>query len=485
MRVPAIPIRILQARRVSHAAQSFPMGARPSPALEPSPVVCGGAPLRAGTRVAERYVLLDPCGAGAMGAVWRARHVDLGATVAIKFLHRDVVASDDARARFAREARLAARLGERSRYVVRVTDYGVLDDVGPFLVMEHLHGEPLVDRLKREGRLPLLLTVQIVSQVCRALSTAHEAGIVHRDVKPANVFLARPHTNMSVYAKLMDFGVAKLVEPRGDDAGPALTRIGAVVGTPAYMSPEQLLAQRVDPRSDLWAVTATVYRMLTGELPFGTGTLHEIGVRIMGSEPRSARAYAPELPPEIDAFFAKGLAKAPEDRFASAGELARALAAVAGIDASAVVPYALHPSPTPGSDPAPSSGFRIATPERVERVERVEPSPTRPEPEVATPALGRTASGMRPVPRRPWWIVSALLVPAATGAALWLTRTSEPTRLDDVHVSPSLRKAAAPEAIASPPAVAAPTPTFAPAAAHGAAPKSLGKPVRKPGKPRP
>ncbi|MGZ3422748.1 MAG: serine/threonine-protein kinase, partial [Polyangiales bacterium] len=159
-----------------------------------------------------------------MGSVWRARHVDLGTSVAIKFLHPEIADSKEGRQRFEREARLAARLAEKCRYIAKVIDYGVVDDLGPYLAMEMLEGEELAERLKREKRIALALAAVIVQQLCRALDVAHAAGIVHRDVKPANVFLARPHTNMTVFVKLMDFGVAKLVEtePQG---GEGLTRV--------------------------------------------------------------------------------------------------------------------------------------------------------------------------------------------------------------------------------------------------------------------
>jgi serine/threonine-protein kinase len=361
--------------------------------------------LRPGALVAERYRLVERRGIGAMGSVWSARHVELGTAVAIKFLHPDVVASEEARTRFAREARLAAVLGERSRYIVRVTDYGLVDDIGPYLVMELLSGEELGERIKREGRLPLDETVAIVSQVCRALEVAHDAGVVHRDVKPANVFLAHPHTNMRVFAKLMDFGVAKLVDPPPRGGGLA-TRIGTLVGTPAYMSPEQLIGDPIDHRADLWAVGALVYRMLTGEFPFGTGTLHELGMRIVGSAPRSARALVSGLPDGIDQWFARALAKSKEERFATARELSHTLCAVAGIDADAVVPYAL-PHAGPGSDPSPS-GFRISA-----------ALPVVPEPSTVVGerpfALARHVSGYRKVRRWPRLILPFSITAAAIG----------------------------------------------------------------------
>ncbi|MBI2391283.1 MAG: serine/threonine protein kinase [Deltaproteobacteria bacterium] len=316
--------------------------------------------LGVGTLIAGRYRLVSEIGSGAMGAVWTARHVALGNTVAIKFLHRETVSSPDACARFAREARIAAQLGERCRYVVRVTDYGVLDDVGPFLVMEHLRGEELSQRVRRLGRLSLDESVHVVSQLCRALEVAHRHGVVHRDVKPANVFLTRPQTNMVVFVKLMDFGVAKLLGGTAPESGPpSATRVGAVIGTPAYMSPEQLLAQPIDHRSDLWAVATTAYRALTGDLPFGNGTLQEMGVRIVTKMPRAPSELVPGLPPAVDAWMARALAKSPDERFQSASDMATAFAQAAGVELGPALSPALLTTPTPPSEPIlPESGVR-------------------------------------------------------------------------------------------------------------------------------
>lgn len=332
-----------------------------------------------GDVIAGRYLLVNEIGCGAMGSVWAGRHVALGSSVAIKFLHPETVASDEARERFAREARIAANLGERCRYVVRVLDYGVLDEVGPYLVMEYLRGEELASRLRRHGRIPLLDAAHIVAQLCRALSVAHHKGVVHRDVKPSNVFLAQPHTNMAVFVKLMDFGVAKLLD-RGSVDDPGLkTRIGAVIGTPAYMSPEQLLAQNVDHRADLWGVATTTYRILTGELPFGNGTLAEMGVRIVTGTPRPPSELVPTLPKAVDAWMAKALSKSPDDRFQSAREMSEAFAAAAGVELGLGLRI-VHPTPVPSSDPL-ESGVRPASVEAL----TVRDSPTN-RPKRAAPA---------------------------------------------------------------------------------------------------
>jgi serine/threonine-protein kinase len=287
--------------------------------------------LREGLLVAEKYRLVAPAGEGAMGSVWKAEHVTLGHTVAVKFLHGEVANSGEARARFEREAKLAARLGEASRHITRVTDHGVMPDGTPFLVMEFLQGEGLEVRLKRERRLPVALCAKITSQLARALHVAHGAGVIHRDLKPANVFLCDSQDDGDMFVKLLDFGVAKATLDADENQA---TRAGALIGTPNYMSPEQITGETLDPRSDLWGLAAIVYRMAVGRAPFGSGSLSELAMRIVSTEPPTPTALAPDLPHEFDLWVQKGLAKKPAQRFQTARELADSLAMVAGVSAT-------------------------------------------------------------------------------------------------------------------------------------------------------
>ena len=287
--------------------------------------------LHEGFLVAGKYRLVAPIGEGAMGSVWSAAHTTLGHTVAMKFLHGAVANTAEPRARFEREARLAARLGEASRHITRVTDHGVTAEGTPFLVMELLQGDGLDARLKRERRLPIALIAKITSQLCRALHVAHGAGVIHRDLKPANVFLTEGEEG-ELLVKLLDFGVAKATLESDENQ---TTRAGALIGTPNYMSPEQIVGDSaVDARSDLWAVAAIVYRMAVGRAPFGSGSLSELAMRIVSTEPPLPTSLAPDLPHEFDLWVAKGLAKRPEARFQSARELADSVAMVAGVSAS-------------------------------------------------------------------------------------------------------------------------------------------------------
>jgi eukaryotic-like serine/threonine-protein kinase len=308
---------------------------RPTPTAGEQPAQAP-APLREGFLVAEKYGLIEPLGTGSMGAVWKARHVMLGNMVAIKFLHASVDAYPEGRLRFEREAKLSARLGEASRHICRVTDFGVIGSGTPFVVMELLQGEELSTRIKREKQLPVPLIVEIVAQLCRALTVAHEAGVIHRDLKPANVFLCNSEDGEQVFVKLLDFGVAKAALEHEDTQG---TRAGTIFGTPGYMSPEQIVADHeLDPRSDLWSVAVMVYRMATGRTPFGSGNLGELGLRILSTNPPPPSSVRPDLSRHFDEWMRKGLSKKREDRFATASELSAALVQATGARTSTPPP---------------------------------------------------------------------------------------------------------------------------------------------------
>ncbi len=313
----------------------------------------GSATLGEGEIVGGKYRLVQELGVGAMGTVWSATHQTLGHQVAIKFLLRSIMASEEARGRFDREARLAARLGEASRHITRVIDHGVTDDRVPYLVMELLRGESLSARLKRDRRIPLPLAARIVQQLSRALHVAHSAGVVHRDLKPANIFLCTPEQGDEVDVKLLDFGIAKATAEGEDET----TGQGQILGTPSYMSPEQILNEKpIDARADLFAVAAVVYRMVVGRSPFGNGAIQEIGMRVMSVEPVPPSQIWPDLPVELDMWMQRGLAKTPEERFQSARELSDFLAVVAGTTPtnSIAPPSAVQQRILEGEDTGPS-----------------------------------------------------------------------------------------------------------------------------------
>jgi serine/threonine-protein kinase len=272
------------------------------------------------TVIAGKYRLERTLANGGMGAVWVARHLQLDDLVAIKFMSAALPELADARRRFAREARAAARL--RSPHVVQVLDHGVDGDV-PYIVMELLSGENLGERLKREGRLPLREALSVVEQVAKALAFAHRAGIVHRDLKPANIFLARIDDEEIV--KVLDFGIAKALGQKGVEA----THSDVLIGSPLYMSPEQARGERsVDHHADLWSLGTIIFRALTGVPAFHGTSAVDVIVQICTAPPPVATRVSPDLPPEIDAFFARALDRDPARRFGSAREMAEAFAAL-------------------------------------------------------------------------------------------------------------------------------------------------------------
>jgi len=271
-----------------------------------------GAVLNATYRV-ERHLR-----SGAMGAVYEARHVRTGQRVAVKTLLADASLSERALRRFAREARAASALGHPG--IVRVLDFDVASDGTHFLVMELLQGETLEDRLARRGHLPWADAVGIARQVGAALEAAHTAGVLHRDQKPANVFLATS-AHRPERAVLLDFGLARSLD---DGSASRLTHSGASVGTPAYMSPEQARGEALDARSDVHALGAILYEMVTGEPPFLDQTLAGVYAKLLTSAADAPSAVAPQsIPAPLDGVLQRALAKVPDERFASVDSLLR------------------------------------------------------------------------------------------------------------------------------------------------------------------
>lgn len=274
-----------------------------------------------GDTLAERYRVERILGQGGMGVVVSATDEQLRRRVAIKLLHADVAERHDAGRRFLREARAAARI--QSEHVARVIDMGQLPDGNPYLVMEHLDGVDLAQRLK-QGIPAIEETVDWVLQAAEALAEAHAYGIVHRDLKPSNLFLARRRDGGEI-VKVLDFGVSKFAENLSGSVAP-LTSTTQTVGSPVYMSPEQMRAARnVTAASDLWSVGVIMYELLVGERPFNASNLPDLVVTVTTREPRPLRERRPEIAEGLAAAVMRCLAKAPRDRFPDLGELAQAL----------------------------------------------------------------------------------------------------------------------------------------------------------------
>jgi serine/threonine protein kinase len=275
--------------------------------------------------IAGKYRVERRIAEGGNGIVVEAMHLALRQPVAIKYLKPGPRASASVVDRFEREGRLAAQL--TSEHVVRVHDVGELEDGSPFMVMELLKGRNLSTVLEESGPLPIPRAVDYVLQTCDALAQVHALAIVHRDIKPDNLILADRPSNTPI-VKVIDFGISKSA-PERDQSGlwARETSKNDQLGTPVYMSPEQLRSStEVDARTDIWSIGVTLHELLTQTLPFEGEDLPQLCTNIVLSSPVKLRAVRPGAPPELEAIILKCIEKSPADRFRNVGELAQALA---------------------------------------------------------------------------------------------------------------------------------------------------------------
>jgi len=274
-------------------------------------------PVRPGEVIGGRYRVERVLGRGGMAVVVAARHKDLDELVAIKIMLRHRTANQDVRERFAREARAAVKI--KSEHVARVMDVGSLADGTPFMVMEYLEGEDLATLLSRRGKVPAAEAVLYVQHVCDALREAHSLGIIHRDVKPANLFLAKSR-GRPPSVKVLDFGISKV--ERHDRRR---TETKEILGSPWYMAPEQMKsATAADARSDVWSVGVILYELVTGEVPFDGDSMTEVIVKVLHDVPLLSNEQ-PAIPKELDPILRRCLAKNPEQRYQSMDALAEAV----------------------------------------------------------------------------------------------------------------------------------------------------------------
>jgi predicted Ser/Thr protein kinase len=339
-------------------------------------------PFAAGEAIGERYVIERVIAEGGMGMVVAARHLELEEIVAIKFLKAEFARSPDIVGRFAREAKAAVKI--KSEYSAKLLDVGVSVERGPYIVMEYLEGSDLEVVLNNSGRMTIARSVEIVLQVCEALAEAHSYGIVHRDIKPGNLFLATRDHDIPVI-KVLDFGISKAALT-GNMFGGAISfvKTQSLLGTPVYMSPEQLRGG-VDAGSlsDIWSLGAVLYELLSGALPFTGNSVTEICANVLEQTPPALSSLVPEIPPELEAIVKKAMAKVQKERYGTIAEFAVALAPFAPKRARMCVERAVAVSKAAGLLPADFNAAHSVAP----------PSMTATQPGTAARIVAQAAPG--------------------------------------------------------------------------------------------
>jgi len=334
--------------------------------------------LQPGEILDGKYRIVRPIGEGGMGTVYEGENTRIRRRVAIKVLHAAVAEKQDVVQRFEREAQAAGRIG--SEHIVEVLDLGNLHSGERYMVMEFLDGEDFTQRIKRLGRLTPEQVAPLLVQVLEGLAAAHDAGIIHRDLKPDNIYILQRGGGRTDFVKLLDFGVSKF---SALDDEMSMTRTGAVMGTPYYMSPEQAKGSPIDVRSDLYAIGVVAYQMLTGRVPFNAGSFNELLFKIVLEQPEPLERVVPGLDPGFTGIVHRAMARDPEARFQSAREFQTALKAwqplfahLAGYDVNATLalpdalppPHASQPAfapPPRASQPgfgAPPPAYALSTP---------------------------------------------------------------------------------------------------------------------------
>jgi serine/threonine-protein kinase len=349
------------------------------------------------------YVVRKKIGQGGMGAVYLAEHPRIGRQVAIKVLLPEVSKKAEVVQRFFTEARSSSEI--HNEHIIDVLDYGELADGTSYLIMEWLEGKSLRDAL-RGGKMPVERALHIARGIARALAAAHARGIVHRDLKPDNIFLI-PRGDDPDFVKVLDFGIAKLMQPDNDMQ--VKTQTGALIGTPSFMSPEQCRGQPIDQRTDLYALGVIMYQMLTGRLPFIAEGLGELLLAHMTQPPRPPRELSPEIPPTVEQTVLRCLEKDQAKRFQTAEEI---LAAIGGELSGPVYTGNKRPSDAPTLARGPNS-------------------------DTIGGAVGEALPTTMGQKRRSWVIAAgSLAVVAAGGAAFFFLRPGPPAQPVIVVSSP-------------------------------------------------
>jgi serine/threonine-protein kinase len=311
-----------------------------------------------------KYRIVSKLAAGGFGSIYRAVDVRTATEVALKVLHRDLAADAHLSARFRREGAALARL--RDPHTVAMFEVGEAADGTRYIAMELLAGRSLLAEFRSEGPLPWSRMLRVMRGVCSSLIEAHALGVVHRDLKPANIHL-EPRGAAGDFAKVLDFGIAKLMHGSDLDDGSDLTRVGQAIGTLEYMSPEQILGGATDGRSDVYSLGVVAYEMITGRRPFAEASATSLMTAMLtGSPPAPSSLFHREcFPAQVDMLLLRCLARDPQDRFASAADLAAAIDDVLGAPAEAPRADALPATTLPGAGPrAPRAPATAARPAR-------------------------------------------------------------------------------------------------------------------------
>lgn len=341
-----------------------------------------------GRELEGRYRLIAPLGEGAMGRVYRAERIDGAGPVAVKVLNEDCSDNQDLRERFEREAR--ALFGLSHPHILDVQDYGVLDGRQPFLVMELLSGQSLEDMVENNTLDPAT-ALELGRQLMSGLAFAHSQGVLHRDLKTENIFVVK-HPDGRLHAKLLDFGLVKFVDDDRWGEGRKLTVAGSVMGSPAYMSPEQGTGGPMDARSDVYSAGVVLYELLTGTWPYVADSRMEmLKQHLLQPVPSLAEGRAGlRARPELDAVIKKAMAKEADARFADASQMLAALEAVPSPAAWLEAPAPATPSWTPAGFPPPPAQLAPMQPQPMP-MQQPMPLAAPPAPAVAPAAQGSSS----------------------------------------------------------------------------------------------
>ena len=397
-----------------------------------------------GDHVTEHLRLVRKLGEGGMGSVWVADHLKLETQVAVKFVNPAMLNNPEVRARFQREATSAAKI--HSPHVVRTLDHGVTTQGVPYIAMELLSGQDLGALIEERGALPPPFIRTVLTQACKGLGKAHELGIVHRDITPENIFIS--DEGGDPFVRLLDFGVAK--QTLSNELG--LTSSGTMMGTPYYMSPEQAMsAKQVDFRSDLWSLGAVMYHALTDRRPFEAETLGALCVKLDRAQFEPATQVRGDLPPSLDAWFRKALAREPTERFGSAKEMSDAFALAIGAPVSGR--YSSLPPATQASKRRATKKSAALPPDTMAQAAAVLQQSLKRRPSILT-----------------WVIIGVVVLGVVAAVSLGLRRAHAPTTA--AHSAPNeVGSAPAVPSQGPPPSIqaSAATPVGPPSAQHAAA----------------